>query len=192
MIEHQEDLGPDLDFEHVGTMDCSGRLVLTDVHYLHPRFAGMRVGRLVMSLELEVEPGTWQVLVARQVSADEDVEQGEGETEEDRPIRFVLVTHERELEIAQPLESAQPLALLRVDSGRITILDPRLRSDPAVQNAVLEAPREQVPCMLRPLEAAPEDSPSGTLIDVDAGGVFELYAGPGEPPRSVFVAIPEA
>ncbi|MFO7566387.1 MAG: hypothetical protein R6X02_27340 [Enhygromyxa sp.] len=60
-----------------------------------------------------------------------------------------------------------------------------------MQNAVLEAPREQVPCMLRPLDDDQGDEPRGALLDIDAAGVFELYAAPGRPRTALFLAITE-
>lgn len=164
----------DLEFQHVGTMVCGERLLICDVEYLPPRFAGTTQGKVSLGAELEVVPGTWQVLVAF-----------DGPT-----LRVVLLTHDRELESEVPLEQAEVVATLRVDSGRITAIDPELRDDLDMQTAVLEAPREQVPCMLRPLDAERDAEPRGTVIDIDAGGVFELHAPPpGQPCSAVFLTI---
>jgi hypothetical protein len=167
----------DLEFEHVGTMVCSDRLLICDVEYFESRFAGMRRGPIALDLEIEIEPGVWQVLVAR-------------ERDRDQTPRFVMLTLDSELDVPTPLDHAEAIGLLRVDSGRITAIDPELRDDPIMQTAVLEAPREQVPCMLRPLDAAPTTEPRGALLDIDAGGVFELYASPELPRRALFLAIP--
>lgn len=164
----------DLSFEHVGTMVCGDRLLICDVEYFPPRFAGTTQGKVSLGLEVEIEPGVWQVLVAS----------------DDEALRFVLLTHDQELDSELPLERAEVVGLLRVDSGRITAIDPDLREDLDMQNAVLEAPREQVPCMLRPLEGE-RDEPRGALLDIDAGGVFELYAAPGRPRTALFLAITE-
>ena len=166
----------ELDFQHVGTMVCGDRLLICDVEYLPPRFAGTTQGKVSLGPELEIEPGVWQVLVAF-----------DGPT-----LRFVLLTHDRELDNQVPLEQAEVVATLRVDSGRITAIDPELRDDPDMQTAVLEAPREQVPCMLRPLDMldmAADAEPRGTVIDIDAGGVFEIHATPGHPRTALFLAI---
>lgn len=168
----------DLSFEHVGTLACGDRLLLCDVEYIAPRFAGMGRGALRFDVEVEIVPGTWQVLVARDSAADPD-----------DSLRFVLLTHERELDDPAPLDEAEAIALLRVDSGRITALDPELRADPLIQTAVIEAPREQVPCMLRDPAAPEHAAPRGALLDVDLAGVFELYAGAGEPRSSLFLAV---
>jgi hypothetical protein len=165
----------DLEFEHLGTMACGDRLLLCDVEYLPPRFANNMQGKVTLGAEIEILPGTWQVMLAFDRAT----------------LRFVLLTHDSELETEDPLDQADGIALLRVDSGRITALDPELRDDPDMQTAVLEAPREQVPCMLRPLDAAADSDPRGTLIDIDAGGVLELYAGPGRPRTVLFLAITE-
>lgn len=169
----------DLDFQHVGTMVCGDRLLICDVEYLPPRFANTTQAKVSFGAEIEIEPGVWQVLVAF-----------------DGPsVRVVLLTHDRELDSEVPLEQAEVVATLRVDSGRITAIDPELREDLDMQTAVLEAPREQVPCMLRPLRrgvaalGAAESEPRGTVIDIDAGGVFELHAGPGQPRTALFLAI---
>jgi hypothetical protein len=162
-----------LEFEHVGTMVCGDRLLICDVEYLPPRFAHTMQGKVSFGAEVEIVPGTWQVLVAY-----------------DGPdLRIVLLTHDRELESEIPLERAEVVATLRIDSARITALDPDLRDDPDMQTAVLEAPREQVPCMLRPLDAPADSEPRGTVIDIDATGVFELHAPPGHPRTAVFLAI---
>lgn len=172
---------PDLEFEHVGTMVCADRLLICDVEYFGPQFAGMRRGPVALDLEVEIEPGVWQVLVAH-------------ERDPDRSPRFVLLTLDTELDVPTPIDHAEAVGLLRVDSGRITAIDPALREDPAMQTAVLEAPREQVPCMLRPLGPDPMTGsmtePRGVLLDIDAGGVFELYAAPGSPRRALFLAVP--
>ncbi|HVH99966.1 MAG TPA: hypothetical protein VM869_14720 [Enhygromyxa sp.] len=162
-----------LEFEHVGTMVCGDRLLICDVEYLPPRFAGTTQGKVSLGAEIEIVPGVWQVLVAF-----------DGPTP-----RVVLLTHDRELESEIPLERAEVVATLRVDSGRITAIDPELRDDLDMQTAVLEAPREQVPCMLRPLDSLEDAEPRGTVIDIDAGGVFELHAPPGHPCSAVFLAI---
>ncbi|MFO7563277.1 MAG: hypothetical protein R6X02_11595 [Enhygromyxa sp.] len=165
----------ELHFDHVGTMVCGDRLLICDVEYLPPRFAGAAQGKVSLGLEIEIEPGTWQLLTA-----------SEGEA-----LRFVLLTHERELDSELPLERAEIVGFLRVDSGRITALEPDLREDLDMQNAVLEAPREQVPCMLRPLDDDQGDEPRGALLDIDAAGVFELYAAPGRPRTALFLAVTE-
>jgi hypothetical protein len=165
----------EMEFEHVGTMVCSDRLLICDVEYLPPRFAGATQGKVSLAPEVEIEPGVWQVLVAF----------------EGPSLRFVLLTHDRELDNQVPLEQAEVVATLRVDSGRITAIDPELREDLDMQTAVLEAPREQLPCMLRPLEAGEHAEPRGTVIDIDAGGVFELHAPPGQPRTALFLAITE-
>ena len=97
-----------------------------------------------------------------------------------------LITRHRE----RQLEHADSLGLLQVDSGRITAIDPDLRADAVMQTAVIEAPREQVPCMLRPSPDADDDEtpPRGALLDIDAGGVFELH-GHGEPCSAVFMVV---
>lgn len=169
------ELGQELEFEHIGTMACDAGLLICDVEYFGPNFAGMRRGPVALDLELELEPGTWQVLVAH---------------EPDRSPRFVLLTLDLELDEPTPLDHAEAVGLLRVDSGRITAIDPALRQDPVIQTAVLEAPREQVPCMLRALDASPSSEPRGVLLDIDAGGVFELYASPGHPRRALFLVVP--
>lgn len=163
-----------MNFQHVGTMVCGDRLLICDVEYLPPRFAGTSQGKVSLGAEIEIEPGVWQVLIAF-----------DGPT-----LRFVVLTHDRELDSELPLDRAEVVATLRVDSGRITALDPELREDLDMQNAVLEAPREQVPCMLRPLDG-PADEPRGTLLDIDAGGVFELHAPPGRPRTALFLPIAE-
>lgn len=164
----------ELAFEHVGTFECGDRLLICDVEYFPEQFAGMRRGPVSLDLELEVEPGTWQLLVARGT---------------DGEIAVVLLTHDRELEIDTQLEHADSLGLLRVDSGRITVIDPELRAEEVLQTAVLEAPREQVPCMLRVPDANEETPPRGALLDVDAGGVFELH-GHGKPCSAFFMLAP--
>lgn len=165
----------DLEFEHVGTMVCGDRLLICDVESFPERFAGMSRGPVSLGLELEVEPGTWQLLVARGP---------------DGAIAVVLLTHDRELELDTQIEHADSLGLLQVDSGRITAIDPDLRADTVMQTAVIEAPREQVPCMLRPRPDADDDEtpPRGALLDIDAGGVFELH-GHGEPCSAVFMVV---
>jgi hypothetical protein len=170
--------GDELGFEHVGTMACGDRLLICDVEYLPPRFAGMQRGKVSLGPEIEIVPGVWQVLVARE--GDDDA------------IRFVLLTHERELELDDPLEQAEAVALLRVDSGRITALDPELRDDESMQTAVIEAPREQVPCMLRPLDARAGEDPRGVLLDIDLAGVLELHAPPGRPRSALFLVLDPA
>jgi hypothetical protein len=154
-------------------MVCSDRLLICDVEYLPPRFAGTTQGKVSLGAELEIQPGVWQVLVAY-----------DGPT-----LRLVVLTHDRELDTEVPLEQAEVVATLRVDSGRITAIDPELREDLDMQTAVLEAPREQVPCMLRPLEAPADAEPRGAVIDIDAGGVFELHAPPGQPRTALFLAM---
>ena len=167
----------DLAFEHVGTLACGERLLICDVEYVDPRFAGVAKGPVRLDVEVEVLPGTWQVLVVRERAGDPEAD-----------VRFVLLTHERELDDPAPLDEAEVLALLRVDSGRITVLDPELRAEPVIQTAVLEAPREQVPCMLRD-PAALDAEPRGALLDLDLGGVFELYAGASAPRSSLFLSL---
>jgi hypothetical protein len=163
----------ELAFEHIGSMECGDRLLICDVEYFPERFAGMGRGAVSLGVELEVEPGTWQVLVARGA---------------DGEIAVVLLTHDRELEIDTQLEHADALGLLRVDSGRITLVDPDLRADEVIQTAVIEAPREQVPCMLRVPNTDEETQPRGALLDVDAGGVFELH-GHGTPCSAFFILV---
>ncbi|NVB37153.1 hypothetical protein G6O69_04875 [Pseudenhygromyxa sp. WMMC2535] len=178
------ELGGELEFEHVGSMTLAGALLLCDVEYLPRRFAGMRSDRAGLDLELEVEAGTWELLLAYA-----------GDKDEDASPDFVLLTHERELDDALPLDQADALALLRVDSGRIVALDPALRDDVDMLRAVLEAPREQVPCMLTPLAEAggdapaPDASPRGGLVDLDRAGTFALYGPPGRPLRALFFAV---
>ncbi|PRP90233.1 hypothetical protein ENSA5_66450 [Enhygromyxa salina] len=177
--------GGELEFEHVGTFVSDGRLLLCDVDYFPSRFAGARQAQVGLDAEIEVEPGVWQVLVA--------YEPGHGGPAEARTLRFVLLTHDRELDTPAPLDRAEAVALLRVDSGRITAIDPELRDDDTIQTAVIEAPREQVPCMLRPLDEHGQPDrhadPRGALLDIDAGGVLELYAAPGQPRRALFLAV---
>lgn len=179
--------GGELEFEHVGTMISDGRLLLCDVDYFPSRFAGMRRGQVALDVEVEVEPGLWQVLVAYEPPPPA------GDVSEARALRFVLLTHDRELETATPLDQAEAVALLRVDSGRITAIDPELRDDDTMQTAVIEAPREQVPCMLRALGADGQPDldadPRGVLLDIDLGGVFELHASPGQPRRALFLSV---
>jgi hypothetical protein len=163
----------ELAFEHIGTMECGERLLICDVDYFPERFAGMGRGAVSLGLELSVEPGTWQVLVARG---------------SDGAIAVVLFTHDRELEVDTALEHADALGLLRVDTGRMTAIDPDLRADEVMQTAVIEAPREQVPCMLRVPGSDEETPPRGALLDVDAGGVFELH-GHGEPCSAFFILV---
>ncbi|EDM74429.1 hypothetical protein PPSIR1_27848 [Plesiocystis pacifica SIR-1] len=179
--------GPDLEFEHVGTMEIGDRLVLCDVEFLAPRFAGMVAGgpgtpgaRVRLDFEAEVEAGTWQVLAAYALPR---VPDGDGDAP---PPAFVILTHDRELEHDLPLDHAEAVALLRIDSGRFCAVDVELRGDMDIQRAVLEAPREQVPCMLTPLGGPEGSPPRGTLIDLDRAGVFEVYApaGTGEAPRT--------
>jgi hypothetical protein len=164
----------DLEFEHVGTMTCSDRLLICDVEYFPERFAGMSRGPVSLGLEVDVEPGTWQLLVARGP---------------DGAIAVVLLTHDRELELETQLEHADAVGLLQVDSGRITAIDPDLRNDDVMQTAVIEAPREQVPCMLRPL--GDNGEPRGALLDIDAGGVFELHGNGNQdqPCSALFLVI---
>lgn len=161
----------ELEFEHIGTMTCSDRLLICDVEYFPERFAGMARGAVSLGLEIEIEPGTWQLLVARGP---------------DGAIAVVLLTHDRELEIDTQLEHADAIGLLRVDSGRITAIDPELRADEVIQTAMIEAPREQVPCMLRELNS--DGEPRGALLDIDTGGVFELH-GHGQPCSMMFMAL---
>ncbi|KIG15433.1 hypothetical protein DB30_05629 [Enhygromyxa salina] len=170
-------MGDELAFEHVGTMACSEAVLICDVEYFPANFAGMRRGPIALDLELEIQPGTWQVLIAHERDADQTP-------------RFVLLSLDAELDEPTPLDHAEAVGLLRVDSGRITAIDPALRDDPIIQTAVLEAPREQVPCMLRALDAEPTSDPRGVLLDIDAGGVCELYAPPGRPCRSLLIMIP--
>lgn len=172
-------MSDELSFEHLGTMACDDRLLICDVEYLPPRFAGMQRGKVSLGAEIEVVPGVWQVLVARA-------------SEREEP-RLVLLTHARELEIDEPLEQAEALALLRVDSGRITAIDPELREDQTMQTAVIEAPREQVPCMLRrpdreATDSSEDEAPRGVLLDIDLAGVFELHA-PPQRPRSALILV---
>jgi hypothetical protein len=162
-----------LAFEHIGTLACGDRLLICDVEYFPEQFAGMRRGPVSLDLELEVEPGTWQLLVARG---------------SDGAIAVVLLTHDLELEIDAQLEHADALGLLRVDSGRITLIDPELRTEAVMQTAVIEAPREQVPCMLRAPDTDEQTPPRGALLDVDAGGVFELH-GHGKPCSAFFLLV---
>ena len=171
--------GGELVFEHVGTMVCRERLLLCDVEYFDPRFAGMRRGKVELGVELEVMPGPWQVLLVRDPSAkDEDEREAE--------LRFVLLAHDDELDDHTPLDQAEAVALVRVDSGRITVVDAELREDEVIATALVEAPREQVPCLL----TAPGDTdPRGALLDIDLGGVFELYAGLGRPRSSLFLTL---
>jgi hypothetical protein len=189
----------DLEFEHVGTMTCGDRLLVCDVEYLPPRFANSMQGKVSLAPEIEVRPGVWQVLLAfdsneleAYAHADPD---GEHDHDHTGPApKFVLLTHDSELESETPLDEADAIALVRVDSGRITAIDVELRDDLDIQTAVLEAPRDQVPCMLRPLEpdgspASADTAPRGALIDLDAGGVFELYASPTRPHTVLFLAL---
>jgi hypothetical protein len=163
----------ELAFEHIGTLACGDRLLICDVEYFPEQFAGMRRGPVSLDLELEVEPGTWQLLVARG---------------SDGAIAVVLLTHDLELEIDAQLEHADALGLLRVDSGRITLIDPELRTEAVMQTAVIEAPREQVPCMLRAPDTDEQTPPRGALLGVDAGGVFELH-GHGKPCSAFFLLV---
>ena len=176
MNEARLDLGGELAFEHLGSMRCEGRLLLCDVQYFDPNFAGMRRGAVGLDAELEVMAGNWQVLLVRDPEVDAD----------DSPMRFVLLAHEDELETPTPLDQAEAIALVRVDSGRITTVDAELRDNEVIATALVEAPREQVPCMLT---APGEREARGALIDIDLGGVFELYAGPGSPRSSLFLAL---
>lgn len=176
--------GPELEFEHIGSMKLDDRLLLCDVEYAAPRFSGLRSNTGIgLDFEVEVRPGIWELLV------------GVGPDRAGEPaIHFVVLTHEAELETDLPLDQADAVALLRVDSGRITALDPALRGDADMQLAMVEAPRDQVPCMLTPL-AEPGGSeprpgpPAGALVDVDVAGVFEVYAPPGEPRSTIFLAV---
>ena len=178
MSEGRFELDGELIFEHVGSMECDERLLLCDVEYFDPRFAGMRRGQVALNLELEVAPGTWQVLLVRDPPTHADKQPGEP--------RFVLLTHSAELDDRTPLDQAEAIGLLRVDSGRITALDADLRELEVIATALVEAPREQVPCML----TAPGDNVArGALLDIDLGGNFELYAGPGRPHASLFLAL---
>lgn len=181
MTEGRFELAGDLEFVHVGTMVCGDRLLICDVEYFPPRFAGAGLAKIAFDAVVEILPGTWQVLLAYDPS-----DQTSGDQ---RSPRFVLLTHERELETEAELDQAEAIAYLRVDSGRITAIDPELRDDLDIQTALVEAPREQVPCMLRPLDAEPDAEPRGTILDIDAAGVFELYAAPGTPRTALFLAI---
>jgi hypothetical protein len=174
MTDAPSDSDDELSFEHVGTLAVGEQLLLCDVDYAPARFAGMRNAAVALDVVVDVEPGTWQVLLARAP---------------DQRITVVLLTHDAELDVGDPLEHAEVIAHLRVDSGRITALDPDLRDDETIQTALVEAPREQVPCLLRPLDAASDDPPRGALIDIDTGGVFELYATLGRPRTALFLLL---
>ena len=177
----------ELEFEHIGTMVLDEALLLCDVEYLPPRYAGMHAGAVSLGLEIAVEPGTWQLLLAysRETLA-AGGEEGAGPSPD-----FVLLTHEGELDDDLPLDQAEALGLLRVDSGRFTAVDPQLRGEVDILRAVLEAPREQVPCMLRPPAdmVSGQGEPRGALIDLDRAGVFAIYGPPGVPRRAVFFAV---
>ncbi|GEM_PF-6814707 len=187
------ELGVDLRFEHVGTMVLDGALLIVDVEYLLPRFRGVTAGKIALGgVEIQVRPGTWQVLVAYPEQS--DVDDREVDDEGPKPA-FVLFTHDSELEQDLPLGQAEAIAMVRVDSGRITALDPSLREDLDIRRAVLEAPRDQVPCMLTPLATPGGDAPTpgaeprGALVDLDLTGNFAIYAGVEEPRSTLFLSI---
>lgn len=164
-------MSDELLFAHLGSLRCDGRLLLCDVEYFDPKYAGMARAKVGLDAELEVRPGLWEVMLVREPAGE---------------LRFVLLAHEQELETSAPLDEAEAVALLRVDSGRITAVDASLRDDETIATALIEAPREQVPCMLT---APGHAEAGGTLIDIDLGGVFELYAGPETPRSSLFLAL---
>lgn len=183
-----------LTFEHVGTMVVDGPLVLCDVNYLAPHFAGTRRGPLALAAELPVAAGQWQVLVTRAATADADG---------DHPVHAVLLALDEELDSGPPIASAPTRAVIAFDSGRLAVLAAELRGEPILQTAVLEAPREQVPCMLRapgpvagpaagPIAGVVGAEPRGTLIDIDRAGTLAIHAPPGaDPPRCLLVAFAE-
>jgi 7-cyano-7-deazaguanine synthase in queuosine biosynthesis len=47
----------DLEFEHIGTMLCTEHLLICDVEYLAPRFAGSMQGKISLAPEIEIRPG---------------------------------------------------------------------------------------------------------------------------------------
>ncbi|MFV8750329.1 hypothetical protein ACNOYE_07245 [Nannocystaceae bacterium ST9] len=164
----------ELVFDHVGSFHCEGKLILCDVEWLDPRLAGMQRGNLRLDLELDVVPGGWQALVAREAGKD--------------AIHFVVLSHDDELDEPTPLDQAESIGLLRIDSGRIAALVPELRADERVRTTALATEREDLPAMIRMPERE-HDEPGGALFDVDTAGVFAVYAPPGVPRTALFLAL---
>lgn len=165
----------ELVFEHVGSFHCAGRLLLCDVEWLDPRFAGMQRGSIHLDLELAVAPGGWQALVAREAGKD--------------TVHFVVLSHDDELDQPTPLDQAESIGLLQIESGRIAALAPELRADERVRTTLLATEREQLPAMVRGPDREASEEPEGALVDVDTAGVFAVYAPPGLPRTAVFLAL---
>lgn len=165
----------ELVFDHVGSFQCAGRLVICDVEWLDPRFAGMRRGNVGLHLALEVEPGGWQALVAHEAGKS--------------AIHFIVLSHDDELEQPTELDQAESIGLIPIDSGRIAALSPELRADERVRTTCLATEREDLPAMIRAPDAAPDEEPGGALFDVDTAGLFAVYAPTGQPRRAVFLAL---
>lgn len=165
----------ELVFDHVGSFHCAGQLVICDVAWLDPRFAGMRRGSVRLDLELELAPGGWQALVAREAGKPE--------------IHFVVLSHDDELDQPTELDQAESIGLIAIESGRIAALTPELRADERVRTTSLATEREDLPAMIRAPDAGPDEEPGGALFDVDTAGVFAVYAAPGQPRTAVFLAL---
>jgi hypothetical protein len=165
----------ELVFDHVGSFTCAGALVICDVQWLDPRFAGMRRGSVQLDLQLDLKPGGWQALVVREAG---------------KPtIHFIVLSHDDEFEHAAELDQAEAIGLIEIDSGRIAALVPELRADERVRTTALATERDDLPAMLRSPEAEPDQEPGGALIDVDTAGLFGVYAPPGVPRTAVFLAL---
>ncbi len=156
----------DLGFEHLGELQVAGRLVAADLRYTPSAFAGLEPpGGAHVRIEVEARPGTWHALVAR---------------EEGGPVKVMMLCHEAELEVAGELEHAEPLGLLRVETGRVLLLAREAQDD-------IRLPIE--------LPLVPEADLPGVVLDAgvaalaEAPASYPVLSSPGQRKTFIFVVF---
>lgn len=129
-----------LGFEHLGEVQVAGRIVAADLRYVPSAFAGLQPpGGAHVRVEVEARPGAWHALVAR---------------EDDGPVKVLMLCHEAELEAAGELEHAEPLGLLRVETGRVLLIVTEAQDDIRLPIELPLVPESELPAIVLDAGAA--------------------------------------
>ena len=124
----------DLGFEHLGEVRVAGHLVAADLRYMPSAFAGLEPpGGAHVRIEVEARPGTWHALAAR---------------EEGGAVKVLMLCHEAELEAAGELEHAEPLGMLRVETGRVLLLVSEAQDDIRLPIELPLVPETDLPALV--------------------------------------------
>lgn len=155
-----------LGFEHIGEVEVAGRLVAADLRYVPSAFAGLEPpGGAKVRIEVEARAGTWHALVAR---------------EEGGPVKVLMLCHGAELEAAGELEHAEPLGMLRVETGRVLLLVSEAQDD-------IRLPIE--------LPLVPDSDLPGIVLDAGVAALAEspasypVLSSPGQRKTFMFVVF---